>query len=247
MRKVMAAIFQHKKAYNKLPLFEFMRDEQRTPFERLSFYPCMAHFIMSFGDLNRYVMRQEPTQDPYQELVNAHTYEDDHHWPWYLEDFVKLGFDKYRQNSEDLRFLWGDEAAVNRVLMYRLSAMILNASSLHRLAIIEAIEETGNVLFDLTAQLANQISAETGVELRYLGDHHFGKETGHAMGSDHKVLVSIELTEAQRAEMLQQVEQIFVWFAEWTDELLAYAKANPLNPEDVERRSPAEQEAVLYS
>lgn len=247
MRKVLAAVFQHTKVYDKLPLFEFMRDEQRTPYERLSFYPCMAHFIMSFGDLNKYVLRQEPTQDPYQELVNAHTYEDDHHWPWYLEDFTKLGLDKHRSNAEDLRFLWGDEAAVNRVLMYRLSAMILNATSVQRLAIIEAIEQTGNVLFNHTLKLAKRISAETGVELRYLGEHHHKRESGHMMGSDHKVMASIELTEAQREELIAQVQHVFAWFSEWTEELLAYAKANPLNPEDVQRRDPTELESVLYS
>lgn len=46
----------------------------------------MASFILSFGDLNRFVLRVEPTDDPCQEMINKHTYEDDHHWPWYLED-----------------------------------------------------------------------------------------------------------------------------------------------------------------
>ncbi|MFK0734565.1 MAG: hypothetical protein ACIWVG_26010 [Gloeotrichia echinulata HAB0833] len=49
---------------------------------------------MSFGDLNRYVMRVEPTSDPYQAMVNKHSYEDDHHWPWYLEDLIKLRFER---------------------------------------------------------------------------------------------------------------------------------------------------------
>jgi hypothetical protein len=29
----------------------------------------------------------EPTTNTYQEQVNLHTYEDERHWPWYLEDF----------------------------------------------------------------------------------------------------------------------------------------------------------------
>lgn len=246
MRKVMAAIMAHKKAYGKLPLFEYMRDESLSPWQRLGFYPCMAHFIMSFGDLNRYVLRVEPTEDEYQALVNAHTYEDDHHWPWYLEDFVKLGFDGARRNREDLEALWSDEAAINRVLMYRLSAMILNATPVQKLAIIEAIEETGNVLFGLTAELANQITERTGVEFRYLGNFHLGKETGHAMGSDHRILVGIHLSDEEREHILGLVAQVFSWFEKWTDELLAYAKSHPveLTPERLKR---VETEQIEYS
>ena len=76
MRTVMNAIFVAKRAYATLPLFEFMRDETLTPRERLSFFPCMAPFILDFGDLNKYVMRDESSRDPHQLLVNKHTYED---------------------------------------------------------------------------------------------------------------------------------------------------------------------------
>ncbi len=54
----------------------------------------MAPFILAFSDLNRFVLRDEPSNDPHQRLVNEHTHEDDHHWPWYLEDLTKLGFDR---------------------------------------------------------------------------------------------------------------------------------------------------------
>jgi hypothetical protein len=56
-----------------------------------------------------------------------------------------------------------------------------------RLAIIEAIEETGNILFELIGELAQQIEIEIemGIELRYCGEFHFSKESGHAMTKDH--------------------------------------------------------------
>ena len=38
----------------------------------------MAPFIMDFGDLNRFVLRDESSTDPLQLLVNAHTREDEH-------------------------------------------------------------------------------------------------------------------------------------------------------------------------
>ena len=90
--------------------------------ERLAFFPCMASFIMSFGDLNRLVLRVEPTDDPWLKMINAHTYEDDHHWPWYLEDFTKLGHDDVKRKPGDtLRFLYSDATIQNRLLTLRLA------------------------------------------------------------------------------------------------------------------------------
>jgi hypothetical protein len=93
-----------------------------------------------------------------------------------------------------------------------------------RLAIIEAIEETGNVLFELIGKLAVQIEQETGIELRYCGEFHFSKESGHAMNCDHAIMAQIEMDEETRAEAIEKVNLVFVWFREWTEELLAYAK-----------------------
>lgn len=224
MRVVMKAIFAAKRRYAQLPLFQFMRDEARTPRERLGFFPCMAPFILDFGDLNKYVMRDEVSSDPHQRMVNAHTYEDDHHWPWYLEDFSKLGYDVPRAPTELLHAFYGERTKVNRMLKSRLAHLLYAATPVERLVIIEAIEETGNVLFKLTAQLARSIEAERGITLRYLGDFHLNLETGHAMGNDeHRVLAEIPLDEAQRAHCLTLVTQVFQLFEEWTAELLAYA------------------------
>lgn len=224
MRAVMNAIFDAKRAYEKLPLFQFLRDEAMTPRERLGFYPCMAPFILAFGDLNKYVLRDERSNDPYQRLVNAHTYEDDHHWPWYLEDYATLGFDALQPMTEALRFLYSDETKVNRMLSAKLAHLIFGATPLERLVIIEAIEETGNVLFALTVGLARRIEREQRVTLRYLGDFHFALENGHAVsGLDHRELAAIALDDAQRARCLALVAEVFECFQEWTNELLAFA------------------------
>lgn len=226
MRTVMRAIVEAKRAYATLPLFEFMRDETLTPRERLSFFPCMAPFILAFGDLNKYVMRDDASRDPHQQLVNKHTYEDDHHWPWYLEDLTTLGFDRTAATSQVLMFLYSDRTCVNRMLMTKLAHLLYDATPVQRLAIIEAIEETGNVLFALTAALARRIEADERVKLRYLGDFHFQLETGHAMsGADHRELAAIALDAAQREKCLAQVALVFQYFEEWTVELLTFATA----------------------
>ncbi|MDF3021066.1 MAG: hypothetical protein K0Q92_2369 [Steroidobacteraceae bacterium] len=225
MKAVMREMAQAKRHYSKLPLFEFLRCESIAPRDRLSFFPCMAPFILAFSDLNRFVLRDESCQDPHQKLVNEHTREDDHHWPWYLEDFTKLGFDRALPVTQVLRSYMKDDAQQNRMLASRLAQLIHGTTPTEKLVIVEAIEETGNVLFGLTSKIAQRLQAEGGPELRYLGQFHFARETGHAMhGMDHRILESIPLTELERVRCLDLSFRVFDLFADWSAELLAYAR-----------------------
>jgi hypothetical protein len=225
MKTVLQKVLRLKRDYAQLPFFHHLRDHTLPPVDRLAFFPCMAPFILAFGDLNRHVLRCEPTRDPHQQRVNAHTYEDDHHWPWYLEDYEKLGHDLHQAPSQTMRFLWSDQTLQSRLLAYRLAHLIWSAGPAVRLAVIEAIEETGNVLFALTAELAKAVEAESGTELRYCGEFHFNLESGHAMNNEHAELARIEFDADQRDDALQRVDQVFAWFTDWTHELLRYALA----------------------
>ncbi len=232
MKTVLKKISNHKQAYANLPLFLYMRDSSLTEEERLAFYPCMAHFILSFGDINKYMLRSEPATDVYQQRVNLHTYEDDHHWPWYLEDFSKLGFDHLCTPTAWMRFLWSDETRQNRILTYRLAALISQASPIERIAIVEAIEETGNVLFSAIGDLAKAIELRSGIELRYCGEFHFGLESGHSVGSDRAEITSIPLDQITEANCLTLVDEVFALFEAWTHELLDYARAQSNGSKD---------------
>jgi len=225
MKAVMRELAQARRHYSRLPLFEFLRTESIAPRDRLAFYPCMAPFILAFSDLNRFVLRVENSQDPHQLLINEHTHEDDHHWPWYLEDFTKLGFDRTASVTHTLRSYMKDGSRQNRMLGPRLAQLLYDTTPIERLVIVEAIEETGNVLFGLTAKIAARIQAEGGPELRYLGQFHFARETGHAMhGYDHRVLEAITLTQSERVNCLDLAFRVFDMFSDWTTELLAYAR-----------------------
>jgi len=224
MKAVMRELAQAKRHYSKLPLFEFLRSESIPPRDRLAFYPCMAPFILAFSDLNRFVFRDENSKDPHQRLINEHTQEDDHHWPWYLEDFARLGFDRAASVTHTLRSHMKDDVQQNRMLAPRLAQLSYGATPVERLVVVESIEETGNVLFELTAKLAERIRADGGPELRYLGQFHFSRETGHALhGHDHRMLDEIKLTEHERARCLDLAFNVFDLFADWSNELLAYA------------------------
>jgi hypothetical protein len=245
----MRHIFEKKRAYERLPLFEWMRDERLEARERLAFYPCMAHFILSFGDLNKFILREPWPTDTFQEMVNGHTLEDDHHWPWYLEDFTKLGFDVEMRGTEWMRFLWGEETEQNRILLARLTGLIKGTTGLERLVIIEAIEETGNVLFGTMLPLALVLEEQLGVQLRYCGPFHFNRESGHTFGADHRELARVALHEPERKRYKIYVDEVFSAFEAWTHELLRYARAHPIpaHSSGTWARFGAEPDAILKS
>jgi hypothetical protein len=223
MREVLATIAERKEALARLPFFAFLADESLEPEQRLAFYPCMAHWIMSFADLNKYFLRAEPTTDEYQQRVNAFSHEDDDHWQLYLEDFQKLGFDRLYTGTDWLNFLWGEETRANRMLSYRIANLIMNAQSVQRIAIIEAMEEAANVFFPLTVQLAEQIQERAGTELRYLGHFHSALEAGHTGAGDHESLARIELDEETRQRTVEMVNEVFGLFGDWAEEVFRFA------------------------
>lgn len=228
MEAVLTAIAERKEAFSKLPLFDFLRDESIEPEQRLAFYPCMAHWIMSFADLNKYFLRSEPSADEHQRRVNAYSHEDDDHWGLYLEDFEKLGCEELHATGAGwLRFLWGDATRANRMLSYRIAHLIMGASGVERLAIVEAMEEAANAFFPHTVRLAEQIQGRTGVELRYLGHFHFDLEAEHTGAGDHESLARVVLDDDTRRRALAMVEEIFDLFADWADEVLRFAAARP--------------------
>lgn len=102
MKNILALIEEKQQVYAQLPFFQFLQDESIEPIQRLAFAPCAAPFIMSFSDLCKYALRQEPTNDKIQAILNQHTYEDDFHWQWFLEDLEKFGLNASLQLNDSL-------------------------------------------------------------------------------------------------------------------------------------------------
>ncbi|MGI0492656.1 hypothetical protein ACN4EG_12800 [Alkalinema pantanalense CENA528] len=226
MKSILEFIEQKKQAYQQLPLFAFMQDATIEPKRRLAFAPCMAHFIMSFGDLNKYVFRSHESLSPLQNIVNEHTYEDDHHYPWFLTDLHRLGLNGSKGFVETLRFLWGDETKITRQLSYQLAAYTFHAEPIYKIAVIEAIEATGNVLFSLTSAITQVLQDLNQQEYQYFGQFHFNLENGHAAKSldSEQLLGQVVLSETEQAIAIELVEKVFDIFTAWTYELLAYAQ-----------------------
>lgn len=215
--------------FAQAPLFQFMQDKSISAPQRLGFAPCIAHFIMSFADLNKYVFRDECSNELVQNLINQHTYEDDHHWHWFLQDLQVLGFDRTQSFVHTLRFLWSNQTCITRQLSYRLSAYTLNAEPIVKMAAIEAIEATGNILFDYTSRVAQELQSITKQEYIYFGQFHLAVETGHAVTEDKSEmqLASIVLSSEMKQQAVDVVNNVFELFTAWLNEMLTYAKLHP--------------------
>jgi hypothetical protein len=230
MQYVLNLIEAKKQVFAKLPLFDFMRDSKLNPLQRISFAPCMAHYVMSFSDLNKYVLRADDSNSNLQKIINIHTNEDDEHWPWYVWDIQKLGINYNLTFTQALEFIWSEETKVTRQIAYQVAGYTLQASPIVKIAVIESLEAMGHVFCDVSAQLAVELEVATKQEYEYFGHVHLDAETGHAVGTPEAeyLFAEIELTESQRQEVVNAVEAIFKIFTEWTYELLAYAHNHPI-------------------
>jgi hypothetical protein len=228
MEEVLALIEKKKQIFASSGLFEFMRDQSIDPRQRLAFAPCMAPFVMSFGEFNKYVFREEPTNDPIQEIVNNHTYKDDHHWLWFLKDLETLGINRYVKFSDALNFLWNEETKGARLVSHQIFRSAFGASPITKLAILEVTEATGNVFFSTAAPIAQELRTITQKEFLYFGCFHLVVETGHTTGTPEvdQLIKNIQLSEETRQEAFKIVENLFEVFTELTDELLVYAKTH---------------------
>ena len=231
MKEVLTFVEQKKHEFAQHPLCKFLQDKSIDPRQRLSWAPCLTPFSMAFGELNRVVLRQEPTDDPYQALINKHTYEDDHHWIWFLEDLEKLGLDHDMRFSDAMRFLWSERTQKTRDVCHKIALHTFGVEPVVILAAIEAIEATGNVVLSLTAEVAQELQQATKHNYRYFGQHHFCVETGHAMGTDdvEALLEKIQFTEEQHAQAIALVDKVFEVFTESLDELMDYIQTHSLD------------------
>ena len=226
MPVVLDYIEARREAYAALPLFRMLREPSDDPAGRLAFMRHAAPFVMSFADLNKYCWRDDANPVGWQEDVNAHTREDDHHYPWYLSDLIALGLDRPLPLTETLQFLWSDANRETRLLSYRLWSLSEGRTPLELMIIIEAIEATGLVFFGALVDCASRIpEGSLPRPLIYVAEHHFAVEQGHGAGkATHDArLAEIELAPADREHHLDLVDRVFDLFIAWSGELHRHA------------------------
>lgn len=226
MKSILALIEIKKQTYDQLPFFEFLRDETISPHKKLAFIPCASPFIMGFSDLCKYSLRQEPTQDKIQAILNQHTYEDDFHWEWFLEDIQKLGLNYSLSLNESLQFIWSDHTKTSRLLMYELYSLIAQAEPIEKFAIVEAIEMTANVFLSSCNIFVGQLELTSNQEYKYFGKFHIGVEDSHNAHCDdvYQFIENIYISDTTRQKSIDLVEKVFELFTQWTYGLLDYAQ-----------------------
>jgi hypothetical protein len=225
VKAVYAHIERRNAQFKELPLFAFLRDESVAPVQRLTMAPYLAFFVMSFGDFNRLVLRDADAGDPYQEMVNRHSHEDDDHWEWLLSDLIKLGHGEAKASlPEHIRFLWGSETEKSRMLAYRLCGLVYKAPPLLKLAVIEALELSGQAFFDHLTPIAAKIRAQNDLELSFFGHVHLNQELGHVANEVEisNQLRSVELDPALRARALEAVDVSYDALCDFMNEAWAY-------------------------
>jgi hypothetical protein len=231
MKEVLELIEERKKEFAKLPFFEYLADQSIDPRQRLVWAPCFVHIAMSFAELNKCVLRQEPTDNPIQKIINKHTYEDDSHWIWFLEDIEKLGFHYGLNFIDTIKFLWSEPIQKTRQLGYQLFSLCNSFKDpILRLIIIEAIEGTSDVGLPFTAIVAQELKQITGKDYLFFNDNHFTVESGHTINIHHtyQLIDNLQLTSEQKEKAFEIVDTVFQAFSECFNELMIYSQTHSI-------------------
>lgn len=235
-----------KEELRKAPVFEFFADQSLDTRLRFSFAPIVTPWAFGFGDINKFILRDESANDPIQKIINTHTEEDDSHWKWFLHDLRELGMDDPNDFGSLVKFLWSDHCAQPRKTVYGLIGLIAPASPKMRMVIVEAIEAAGNVGFTALSQLSREFHRDTGRTLLFFGDLHLGHESGHAMGTENveNELAKIILSDEEVEQAKPAVKKVFQLIRDIGDAYIKYAKAYPRLLKDLPAKpKPGERQA----
>ncbi len=224
VQHVIDYIEERRKIYENHEFFaQLLDDESLSGDKRLSWGPTVIPFIMGYSDLNKYVFRKsegEAELDPLQELLNAHTYEEDFHWQWMLTDLEKLQADHIMPLSDSARILWGKDFQHSRRLCMELAALAVGAPTYAVFAMVEAIEAVSVTIFTH----CRGITLQDGSECEFFGTKHYLAEASHSIKSPEVEKTSLPaLDDTQREESRRMVDRVFSLFDDWSRALLRFA------------------------
>lgn len=225
MQRVMRHLDRRMKEYSAAPFLAYLRDPGVAPLQKLAFAPHVAHFVLTFGDLCAFILRQDPPSDRFQELVNATAREDEGHWRWFLTDLEHVGQDPLLRFSEAIRVIWGDGTVRTRMLSYQLCHFALGADSIGKLVLVHCIEGAFSVTVKDLAIAAADFAAFTGKPLRYLGGVHSDAEASHTIAEAgvRRAIEEVQLDAGVVQSLCAMVDGAFDLFAGFADEMLTLA------------------------
>lgn len=227
MNQVLEYIEQKRKELARIPFLQFVRDNSIDPVHRLGFAPCLVPMSMGFADLMMYGLRDTSSTDKFQQILNAHTAVDDHHWQYFLRDLQLMGFDQSMPLTSAVQLVWGEHSAKMRQVIYTLMALVRGASPIMRLATLEAIEASADEGFSLFREVGNEVGAKINHQLFFFGRPHQDEEDQHeamAAESIRSLIVSYAWTPQEVAQAREITDQVFAAFMAMGAAMLEYAQ-----------------------
>ncbi|MGD1806637.1 hypothetical protein ACP6PL_14515 [Dapis sp. BLCC M126] len=228
MKEILNLIEHKQVEFGQHPLYKFLRNEAVAPQKRLAFAPCFAFFVMGFGELNTCVFRDILTDDPIQDLINQHTYEDDKHWMLFLEDLEKLGIEYSLRFSKTLRYLWSKKTNFSRWTTYKLYRLAYKAHPIQKLVMIKAIEAIANIFLSSTAKAAIDLQDMSQQNYYYCGQHNCLVDSNHQMHSEEQeeFIKNIQISVKSHKNVYKIVKQVFDIFTEFSSAILEYTQTH---------------------
>lgn len=218
MEEVKKFIAQRKQENEQHAFIRYLQNTKIPAEQRLSYLPYTVYFVMSFADINGLLLPDKRNNEPIQKMINQHGAEDSKHWAWFLQDLKTLELDYHLTFTEAIKFIWSNHTQRTRACCYKLIQLCLNAQSLEKLVIIEALEAMGKVWLDNCVAVAKEIDYQD--KLIYLGQHHSEREVGHAMNTSEAEIEKVTLSPAMRAKAKNIVIDLFNSVEAFYDELL---------------------------
>lgn len=197
----------------------FLKSDQYSAAERMTFAPSMFYFVMGFRDSLHSLKDLDDTSDD-QQIVNVHCEEDSTHWMWYLNDINTLT--NYSLiNSGDAMSpvqVWSEDYWPIRNVVYEVVHRCKSTTDpFMRLLIIQVLEAT----FGSFNTAIHQPVKELGLygKLLYFGKEHIDAEEDHSFEDwlevdEHTYGKDRVITTEQLEEGIEVIDVLFDAFEE---------------------------------
>jgi len=175
-------IKQTAEPFRQHPFHLMLEDDNISHEKRLAGGLLWMPIIMGYSDLNNYVFRdEEKNNDLLQRELNIHTYAEDYHWHWMLEDYRRLGIDLNMSLTNLARLLYSPQLAAGRQFTFEMVRIeSLYPKSFHHMAMMKSIEEISLQTTKLYVGFKNK----DGEEFEFWGTLHYQAEMSHEL-HDH--------------------------------------------------------------
>ena len=182
-------IDEHKKRLRAHPFYEWLRQDQQHPTDRLRrFIPMWVMDILGYRDLTKYALTYDAPVGVAETAVNAWASRLSRHSRLFLSDWQALGLDHMLNHtaSDALEWLFLDpDMDLHRENMIEFAKIALRHDDpALRWWMMVALESTGEEFFTQTRPLALAAEAETGARLDYLAGRHDPPATAQDTGGD---------------------------------------------------------------